>query len=112
MALWAIAAAPILVGTDVVHASEQTLKILTNKEVIAINQDPGYKGKVQGTVVDQSQEQAEVWSKRLQDGSYGVLLLNLGSSRANVTATWSTLGKDVDDSALVRDLWNHKDLGS
>ena len=47
MSLWSLAGAPLLSGTDIVHASATTLAILANKEVTAINQDLGLDGKVQ-----------------------------------------------------------------
>lgn len=112
MSLWCIASAPLLVGTDLVHASNETLRILTNREVIAINQDLGYNGAIQGTIVStDSVANTQVWSKRLADGkSFGVVLLNLGDTSANVTATWKTLG--FSGTATVRDLWAHEDRGA
>jgi alpha-galactosidase len=112
MSLWCVAGAPLLIGTDLVHASQETLKILTNPEPISVNQDLGYKGAIQGRIVSTSvSPQSEVWSKRLADGeSYGVVLLNLGDGPANVTARWSDLG-ELSGSAAVRDLWARKDLG-
>ena len=47
MSLWCVASAPLLVGTDVIHASDVTLDILANPEVTAINQDLGRKGAIQ-----------------------------------------------------------------
>merc|ERR1711865_179116 len=111
MSLWCIAGAPLLVGTDLVHASNETLRILTNPEVIAINQDLGYKGAIQGTISSTDPgANVEVWSKRLAEGeSYGVVLLNVGEAVANVTSTWKAIG--VSGSATVRDLWAQKDRG-
>lgn len=111
MSLWCVAGAPLLVGTDIVHASAETLRILTNKEVIAINQDLGYEGAIQGRIVA-STSQSEVWSKRLEDGeSFGVALLNLDSVAMNISARWADLGSNLTGPAAVRDLWKHKDLG-
>jgi len=113
MSLWCVAGAPLLLGTDLLHASEETLKIVTNAEVIAINQDLGYNGGIQGVIVSTaSSPSVEVWSKRLAGGdSYGVVLLNLDSAAANVTARWEDLGGDLQGPASVRDLWAHRDLG-
>jgi alpha-galactosidase len=112
MSLWCVAGAPLLVGADIVHATAETLAILTNKEVIGINQDLGYQGAVQGRIVAKySSPMTEVWSKRLEDGnSYGVVLLNLDSSPANITAQWSDLG-GLSGPAAVRDLWSHEERG-
>jgi len=113
MSLWCVAGAPLLIGTDLVHASEETLSILTNPEPISVNQDLGYNGAIQGRIVSTSSKpHVEVWSKRLADGnSYGVVLLNLDDGPANVTAQWSDLGQ-LSGSAAVRDLWARKDLGN
>eukprot|EP00662_Eupelagonemidae_sp_cell21_P031631 gene31631-63001_t len=86
MSLWSIAGAPLLAGTDIVHASAQTLAILANAEVTAINQDLGLDGRLRGTrwvIVNSTAAAAagttaEVWAKPLSDGhSVGVVLLNL-----------------------------------
>lgn len=108
MSLWCIAGAPLLVGTDLVHASRTTLALLSNPEVIAINQDLGLDGAIQGVIVSSSNS-TEVWRKRLADGrSVGVVLLNLGEEEATVTASWSDIG--IIGHAMVRDLWARRDL--
>jgi len=105
--LWAIMAAPLMAGNDIRSMSPEIREILTNKEVIAIDQDPlGQQGRRVWKDGD-----LEVWSKQLQDGSRAVLLLNRGSSQATVTATWEQIGYPAHLSASVRDLWAHKDLG-
>lgn len=105
--LWAIMAAPLMAGNDIRSMSPEIREILTNKEVIAIDQDPlGQQGRRVWKDGD-----LEVWSKQLQDGSRAVLLLNRGSSQATVSATWEQIGYPAHLSASVRDLWAHKDLG-
>jgi len=105
--LWAIMAAPLMAGNDIRSMSPEIREILTNKEVIAIDQDSlGQQGRRVWKDGD-----LEVWSKQLQDGSRAVLLLNRGSSQANVSATWEQIGYPAHLSASVRDLWAHKDLG-
>ena len=54
----------------------------------------------------------EVWSKQLKDGSRAVVLLNRGGSEQQITANWEDLGYPANLSASVRDLWQHKDLGT
>jgi alpha-galactosidase len=81
--------------------------ILTNKEVIAVDQDP--LGR-QGERVAKNGD-LEVWAKQLQDGSRAVLLLNRSSSEQEITVNWEDLGYPASISASVRDLWQHKDLG-
>jgi alpha-galactosidase len=81
--------------------------ILTNKEVIAIDQDAlGREGERVAKNGDY-----EVWAKQLQDGSRAVVLLNRGGAEHEVSVTWEELGYPNDISASIRDLWQHKDLG-
>ncbi len=105
--LWAIMAAPLIAGNDLRSMTPEIHDILTNKEVIAIDQDPlGRQGRRVWKDGD-----LEVWSKQLQDGSRAVILLNRGASSHNITVTWEQIGYPGHLSAAVRDLWAHKDLG-
>ena len=106
MTLWAMLAAPLLAGNDLSRVSAADLAILTNKEVIAVDQDA--KG-VQGHRVAQ-QGPLEVWAKPLADGSYAVGLFNRSESPAPVTLELKDIG--ISGSAQIRDLWAHRDLGS
>ncbi len=81
--------------------------ILTNKEVIAIDQDP--LGR-QGRRVWKDND-LEVWAKQLKNGDRAVILLNRSSSAQQITANWEQLGYPEHLSASVRDLWTHRDLG-
>jgi alpha-galactosidase len=105
MSLWSLLAAPLLAGNDLRDVKPDILQILTNKEVIAIDQDA--LGR-QGVRVAKDGD-LEVWSKKLNSG-LAVGLFNRGSSTANVTARWSDLG--LSGSRRVRDLWAHADRGS
>jgi len=84
------------------------LTILSNDEVIALNQD---KLGVQGHRVV-STATYEVWAGPLADGSIGVVLLNIGSSTIDISVQWSDIGIPAATAANVRDLWQHKDIGS
>ncbi|HJT01094.1 MAG TPA: glycoside hydrolase family 27 protein [Terriglobales bacterium] len=106
MSLWSILTAPLLAGNDLSKMSAADLAILTNKEVIAVDQDA--KG-VQGHRVAQ-EGPLEVWAKPLADGSYAVGLFNRGESANPVTLQLKDIG--ISGSARVRDLWAHRDLGS
>ena len=106
MSLWAILAAPLLAGNDLSKVTAADLAILTNKEVIAVDQDR--KG-AQGRRVAQ-EGPLEVWAKPLSDGSYAVGLFNRGESANPVTLELKDIG--ISGSAQVRDLWAHRDLGS
>ena len=105
--LWALLAAPLIAGNDVRSMSPEIRDILTNKEVIAVDQDPlgqqGRRVKKEG--------ESEVWSKPLNDGSRAVILLNRGEAEADVGFSFVDLGYPEHLSASVRDLWLHKDLG-
>lgn len=106
MSLWCLLAAPLLAGNDLSKMTPDTLAILTNPEVVAVNQDAM---GVQGHRVWQ-EGPLEVWAKRLADGSKAVGLFNRGESTMAVTAKFEDLR--VGDTATVRDLWARKDLGT
>jgi alpha-galactosidase len=107
--MWAILAAPLLAGNDIRSMSQTTKDILTNADVIAVDQDP--LGK-QGTVVATPGANLEVWSKELSGTNVrAVGLLNRSEAAASMTVQWSALGIRAG-AATVRDLWNKTDLGS
>jgi alpha-galactosidase len=105
--LWAILAAPLIAGNDLRNMHPEIHDILTNKEVIAVDQDAlGHEGERVANNGD-----AQVWARQLKDGSRAVVLLNGGGAQQQVSVSWEDLGYPSDISASVRDLWQHKDLG-
>ena len=106
--LWCMLAAPLMLGNDIRTATPETLDILLNKEVIAVNQDP--LGK-QGVKVRDDGD-LEVWSKSLHDGSRAVVLFNRSKLEPNMHVLWTEIGYPSHLDATVRDLWNKKDTGS
>lgn len=103
--LWALAKSPLLIGCDITQMSNDTFQILTNQEVIAINQDPlGIQGKKIS-----STNNLEVWGGRIVSGA-AIVLFNRSSKAGSITANFSDLG--LDGSVGVRDLWKHKNIGS
>eukprot|EP01113_Clastostelium_recurvatum_P017533 TRINITY_DN205_c0_g1_i2.p1 TRINITY_DN205_c0_g1~~TRINITY_DN205_c0_g1_i2.p1 ORF type:complete len:414 (-),score=92.28 TRINITY_DN205_c0_g1_i2:89-1279(-) len=107
--LWAILAAPLVAGNDLTNMTQQTLSILTNEEVIKVDQDPM---GVQGTRLWQNTTTGtEVWARPLQDKSHAVVLFNRGAAASNVTVTWESLGLASTSKANIRDLWDKKDSG-
>ena len=106
--LWSLMKAPLLIGCDLTKIDNESLRILTNPEVIAVNQD---KMGVQGTR-KKTDGTNEVWAGPLEGGAYAVVLLNRGTAAANITASWSDFGVDTSKEADVRDLWQMKDLGN
>jgi alpha-galactosidase len=105
--LWAIMAAPLMAGNDVRTMSSATRDILTNKEVIAVNQD---SLGVQGMVVEEPGPDLEVWVKPLADSARAVVLFNRSALQTVITVPWWSL--HIRGPAKVRDLWAHVDVGT
>jgi hypothetical protein len=103
MTLWAIEAAPLYNGDDLTKLDSYGLSLLTNKDVIAIDQ----AGNPARPVELSSNQQ--VWYAKNADGSYTVALFNLDSNAATVTANWSDLG--FVGEAQVGNVWTHEKLG-
>jgi alpha-galactosidase len=101
-------AAPLIAGNDLRQMSKTTLETLTNKEVIAVDQDP--LGQ-QGIPVESSGQGLLVYAKNLSDPHVkAVVLFNRTDWGNPITVHWKAIGL-ADDKATVRDLWLHKDLG-
>jgi alpha-galactosidase len=108
-AMWAIMAAPLLAGNDITKMSATTTAILTNPDIIAVDQDPL---GAQGTVVATPATNLEVWSKPMSGtNTRAVALFNRTGAATSMTVQWTTIGIPAG-AATVRDLWNQKDLGS
>jgi len=105
--LWCILAAPLIAGNDIRSMSPEIAEILTNKELIAVDQD---QMGMQGRRVKRDAE-LEVWARQLADGSRAVALVNRGTAEKNISVTWSEIGYPNYLPASVRDLWARKDLG-
>ncbi len=103
--LWSLLSAPLLTGCDLAKLDPFTIALLTNDEVLSIDQDP--LGKPAGRKANQAAN--EVWARPLSDGTIAVGLFNRGSNPAEVTARWAEIG--VQGKQPVRDLWQQKDLG-
>ena len=105
--LWAVLAAPLMAGNDLRTMSAEIRDILTNRDAIAVNQDPlgrqGRKARDDGDV--------EIWAKEMADGSRAVVLLNRGTEPSAVTVAWPDIGYTTGLQAKVRDLWAHADVG-
>lgn len=105
MSLWAILAAPLMAGNDLTQMTPYTVELLTNPEVIAVDQDPLAK---QGHRITQ-EGPLEVWMKPMADGSKAVGLFNRQYTTDPMEVDFSDLG--ISGRATVRDLWLKKDLG-
>jgi alpha-galactosidase len=107
MSLWALLAAPLLAGNDLRNMTPAIHDILTNHEVIAIDQDVNGK---QGRRLWKSDSQ-EIWVRDLSGGAKAVGLFNLATEDAKMTLYLADLGLRTKLSRLkIRDLWSHQDV--
>lgn len=110
MSLWAISGAPLIVGADITKLSSKELAILTNPEVIAVEQD---SLGLQCVKIAEGGSGLQVWAKPLAgSGVRAAVLLNRTSHSAPISVRWSDLGLQPSSGAAVRDLWAQKSLGS
>jgi alpha-galactosidase len=105
ISLWCLLCSPLLIGCDMTQLDDFTLNLLTNDEVLEVNQDP--LGHQASRVAQEGP--LEVWAKSMEDGSKAVGLFNRSEFPAAVRAAWPTLG--LAGRQKVRDLWRQKDLG-
>jgi alpha-galactosidase len=106
VSLWSLLTGPLLIGCDLTALDDFTLSLLSNDEVLAVNQDP--LGN-QATRVAQDGN-LEVWAKSMEDGSKAVGLFNRNDADTEATAKWTDIG--VTGSQTVRDLWRQQDVGN
>lgn len=116
--MWCMLAAPLLASNDLANMSEGTMQILTNREVIAVDQDAlGIQGwRYFG------QEGLEIWFKPLAGGDWAMCVLNRGGTSQEVRFDWRNETVKDDSSGRsarfdtttyrIRDLWAKRDLGS
>jgi len=104
MTLWVILAAPLLAGNDLSKMSPSTLAMLTNKEVIAVDQDPLGKQGDRVSAVGPT----EIWSKPLSNGALAVALFNRADSPSPITLKLQDVG--FDKNAKLRDLWKGSEV--
>ena len=103
--LWALLNAPLIAGNDLRTMPKEVRDILTNREVIAVDQDWG--GRQGYRVRDDGKTQ--VWVKPMSDRSVAVILLNPGRGPIAISTTAQEIGLQRADSYAVRDLWQHTD---
>ncbi|KAK9691475.1 hypothetical protein RND81_09G199100 [Saponaria officinalis] len=104
--IWAISKAPLLIGCDVRHLTKETMEIISNREVIAVNQD---RLGIQAKKV-RMEGDWEVWAGPLTRYRVVVLLVNRGADKHTITAHWDDLGIPAHSTVEARDLWEHKTL--
>jgi alpha-galactosidase len=105
--MWSLLAAPLILGCDLTHLDNWTKALITNHDVIEIDQDP--LGKPARRVFS-NEGGVEIWARPLEDGSTAVGLMNRDVASQKITATWQQLG--LTGSHKVKDLWQRKDIGT
>jgi alpha-galactosidase len=103
--MWSLLSSPLLLGNDMAKLDQFTKSLVSNDEVLAVNQD----ALGQQALLKNGGTTLRVYAKDLEDGTKAVGLINTGSSAATVTANWSDLG--ISGNKLVRDLWRQADVG-
>jgi alpha-galactosidase len=105
ISLWALLCAPLLIGCDMTQLDEFTLNLLTNDEVLEVNQDA--RGNQAARITHT--ERGDVWAKRMEDGSVAVGLFNRGFMTDTLRVELSRLG--LQGPQRARDLWRQRDEG-
>ena len=106
ISLWSLLSAPLLIGCDLTRLDAFTLNLLTNDEVLAIDQDPlGYQAKQAIKEKD-----IQVWVKNLADGTKAVGIFNLGDKTVKYSLNLNSI--DIKGNQKLRDLWRQIDLGT
>jgi alpha-galactosidase len=116
--LWCMLAAPLAAGNDLRRMSAQTREILTNKEMIAVDQDPRGIAAFKMNMPDS----VELWVKPLKNNNVALCFFNRTSSTRKLDLPWKNLtlsdafsGLDIHfatEQLNIRDLWLHKELGT
>ncbi len=116
-AMWSMLASPLIMGNDLRAASKETIKTLTNKEVISINQD---KLGIQGFRFS-NENNLEIWLKPLENNGWAMTFVNMTDQPVELNHNWQkhNIGDDVNGRYVdmkttvfkIRDVFNHKDLG-
>jgi len=103
---WCLMSVPLLLGNDLTKLDEFTTSLLTNDEVLAVNQDPL---GCQATTISR-QGEAGIMAKELEDGTIAAGLFNPGETPMSVKLNWPDL--NISGKYIIRDLWRQKDLGT
>lgn len=105
ISLWCLLCSPLLIGCDLTQLDDFTMNLLTNDEVLEVNQDP--LGRQASRIAQDGS--LEVWAKPMENGSTAVGLFNRDETPKTVVAKWSDL--KLSGPMRVRDLWRQKDIG-
>jgi hypothetical protein len=105
LSLWSLLPSPLMVGANLPDNDPWTLALLTNPEVLAVNQDPLGAAAQRVTNVVAG---AEIWTKKLSDKSLAVGVFNRGKTNLTANLIWRDLG--LPAKRAIRDLWLRQDL--
>ena len=104
MSMWCMMSSVLALSNDLRHLTAEDKRIVLNKEMIAIDQDP--LGKAAERVVNKADHQ--VFVRPLADGSHAVAILNCGDKALNLSVSFKQLG--LNGLYTVRDVWQHRDI--
>lgn len=107
LTFWSIIRSPLVIGGNLTQTDEWTTSLLTNAELIAVNQ---HSTANRPLIVTNS---TVIWSARPGDGNgYYLAVFNRGDSPQTTDLAWNEVGLVAGKAYKVRDLWEHKDLGA
>ena len=104
VSLWCLLSAPLMLSCDITSMDEFTIELLTNDEVIAINQDSdGHKADCM--IIN---DKLQLWKKRLNDGGIAIGIFNLDDTAQEFILTTEIV--EIDKISSLRNLWSHKNI--
>lgn len=109
ISLWCLMSAPLILGAKLEELDAFTKSLLTNDEVLDIDQDSLGKMATVFPTKDENSENIRVYAKPLEDGARAIGLFNLGPVAEQASVRWADVG--VHGKQMVRDLWRQKNLG-
>ncbi|MFF2275627.1 glycoside hydrolase family 27 protein [Agromyces sp. NPDC058126] len=100
-AMWCMLAAPLFLGTNVASLAEELIEVLTNADLVAIDQDPlGRQARRVATG-----DAGQVWVRELAGGDFAVALFNQTAESTHISASFDLLGVPVHATVVARDVW-------
>lgn len=109
--LWCMMNSPLMIGCDIRKMNDKTKEILTNKEIIAINQD--IEGRQAYTIEQWNNSNCLGYVKPLRDGSYAIGFFNMGDDKGEMSLQFWDIGLPAASGYgfTFRDVWSHEDIG-
>ena len=117
--MWAMLAAPLMAGNDLRNMKKEVTEVLTNKDVLAVDQD---SLGVQGLKFNDNENGVETWVKPLKNGDWAICFLNKSEQKQKIDFDWAKkyIADDISKKTLntnettysIKDLWTKKNLGS